>query len=184
MNRPKFTRVNQQIRVPKVRVLAEDGSQIGILDTHQALSMAQEQGKDLVEMFTIAVAIAVAAIPEGLPAAMTIVLAIGMQRILKERGLVRHLASAETLGSASVIATDKTLTLTEGRMEVEEIVPFARNGREDILCTAALANQAFIENPSAMFEQWRVIGKPTDIALVRAAMEAGISKTVLEKEMP
>ena len=141
-------------------------------------------GKDLVEMFTIAVAIAVAAIPEGLPAAMTIVLAIGMQRILKERGLVRHLASAETLGSASVIATDKTLTLTEGRMEVEEIVPFARNGREDILCTAALANQAFIENPSAMFEQWRVIGKPTDIALVRAAMEAGISKTVLEKEMP
>jgi len=141
-------------------------------------------GKDLVDMFTIAVAIAVAAIPEGLPAAMTIVLAVGMQRILKQKGLVRHMASAETLGSTSVIATDKTLTLTEGRMEVEEIVPFSRNGREDILCTASLANRASIENPSAMFEQWRIIGKPTDTALVRAAMEAGISKTVLEKEMP
>ncbi|MDO8474478.1 MAG: HAD-IC family P-type ATPase [bacterium] len=151
-------------------------------------------GKDLIEMFTIAVAVAVAAIPEGLPAAMTIVLAIGTQRILKQKGLVRHMASAETLGSTSVIATDKTLTLTEGRMEVEEIVPFVKNGREDILCTAALANRAFIENPSAMFsaqggsafggEQWRIIGKPTDTALVRAAMEAGISKTVLEKEMP
>jgi magnesium-transporting ATPase (P-type) len=115
-------------------------------------------GKNLVEMFTIAVAIAVAAIPEGLPAAMTIVLAIGMRRILAQKGLVRHLASAETLGSTSIIATDKTLTLTEGRMEVEEIVPSARNRREDILCTAALANRAFIENPSAMFEQWRIIG--------------------------
>lgn len=141
-------------------------------------------GKDIVEMFTIAVAVAVAAIPEGLPAAMTIVLAIGMQRILKQKGLVRHIASAETLGSTSVIATDKTLTLTEGRMEVEEIVPFTRNGREDILVTAALANRAFIENPSAMFEQWRVVGKPTDTALVRAAMGAGISKIALEQAMP
>ncbi len=141
-------------------------------------------GKDFVDMFTIAVAIAVAAIPEGLPTAMTIVLAIGMQRILAQKGLVRHLASAETLGSTSVIATDKTLTLTEGRMEVEEIVPFSRNGREDILCTAALANRAFIENPSAMFEQWHIVGKPTDTALVRAAMEAGISKTTLEEKMP
>ena len=141
-------------------------------------------GKDLLDMFTITVAIAVAAIPEGLPAAMTIVLAIGMQRILKQKGLVRHMASAETLGSTSIIATDKTLTLTQGKMEVEEIVLSSRNGREDILCTAALANRAFIENPSAMFEEWRIIGKPTDTALVRAAMEAGISKTVLEKEMP
>lgn len=141
-------------------------------------------GKEFVEMFTVATAIAVAAIPEGLPAAMTIVLAIGMQRILAQKGLVRHLASAETLGSTSVIATDKTLTLTEGRMEVAEIVPFARNGKEDILCTASLANRAFIENPSAMFEEWRIVGKPTDTALVRAAMEAGISKIALEQEMP
>ncbi|MBI2123965.1 MAG: HAD-IC family P-type ATPase [Candidatus Wildermuthbacteria bacterium] len=141
-------------------------------------------GNNLVDMFTIAIAIAVAAIPEGLPAAMTIVLAIGMQRILKQKGLVRHIASAETLGSTSVIATDKTLTLTEGKMEVEEIVPFAKNGKEDILCTASLANRAFIENPSAVFEQWRIIGKPTDVALVRAAIGAGISKTALEQEMP
>ncbi|OHA67340.1 MAG: hypothetical protein A3C82_01690 [Candidatus Wildermuthbacteria bacterium RIFCSPHIGHO2_02_FULL_47_12] len=141
-------------------------------------------GKDIIEMFTVAVAIAVAAIPEGLPAAMTIVLAIGMQRILAQKGLVRHLASAETLGSTSVIATDKTLTLTEGRMELEEIVPFSRNGKEDVLVTAALANRASIENPSAMPKEWRIIGKPTDIALVRSAMETGISKAALEQEMP
>ena len=67
------------------------------------------------DMFITAVAVAVAAIPEGLPIAFTVALAIGMTNILKQKGLVRKLVSAETLGSASVIATDKTLTLTQGK---------------------------------------------------------------------
>ena len=78
-------------------------------------------GGDFVEMFTTAVAVAVAAIPEGLPIAMTVVLALGMRRLLKKRGLVRRIASAETLGTTSVILTDKTGTLTEAKMKVAGI---------------------------------------------------------------
>ena len=141
-------------------------------------------GRPGIEMFTIAVAIAVAAIPEGLPVAMTVVLAVGMQRILAKKGLVRRLASAETLGSTSVIATDKTLTLTEGKMEVEEIFTLKERHREEALRAAALANEAFIENPEAVFEKWAIKGRPTDKALIRAAMESGVSKITLEKEMP
>jgi len=72
-------------------------------------------GGNFVEMFVTSIAIAVASIPEGLPVAMTVILAVGMQRILKKGGLVKRLASAETLGSTSIIATDKTATLTEGK---------------------------------------------------------------------
>lgn len=78
-------------------------------------------GEGMLTMFTTAVAVAVAAIPEGLPVAMTVVLALGMQKILKQRGLVRKLASAETLGATSIILTDKTGTLTEAKMAVAGI---------------------------------------------------------------
>jgi len=74
------------------------------------------------EMFTTAVAVAVAAIPEGLVVAVTVILAVGMRRILKEQGLVKKLLAAETLGSTSVICTDKTGTLTQGEMRVSEII--------------------------------------------------------------
>ena len=138
-------------------------------------------GGELVEMFTIAVAIAVDAIPEGLPVAMTVVLAVGMQRILAKKGLVRHLTSAETLGSTSIIVTDKTLTLTEGKMKVQEVVPLKAGNREEVLRAAALANEAFIENPKATLEKPVLRGRPTDKALLQAAMEAGISKAEIEK---
>ena len=141
-------------------------------------------GADIVEMFTLAVAIAVAAVPEGLPIAMTIILAIGMQRILSKKGLVRKLSAAETLGSTSVIATDKTLTLTEGKMEVEEIYTLDISQREEVLVASALANEAFIENPDEVFKKWVLRGRPTDIALIKAATEAGISKTEWEKKLP
>ncbi|MBI1971571.1 MAG: HAD-IC family P-type ATPase [Candidatus Wildermuthbacteria bacterium] len=140
-------------------------------------------GRQFSEMFTVAVAIAVGAIPEGLPVAITAILAIGMQRMLKEGGLVRHLASTETLGSVSVIATDKTLTLTEGIMEVEEIWTLRPEQKDLALKAAALASEAFVENPEAVFEQWIIRGRPTDKALVKAALDAGISKPQLQKEM-
>lgn len=73
---------------------------------------------DIVEVFRFSVILAVAAIPEGLPIAITVILALGMRRILKRNGLVKRLISIETLGSASVICTDKTGTLTEGKMKV------------------------------------------------------------------
>lgn len=75
-------------------------------------------GKGVVEMFTTAVALAVAAIPEGLIVSLTVILAVGMQRILKRKALVRNLVSAEILGSVTVICVDKTGTLTEGKMRV------------------------------------------------------------------
>ncbi len=140
-------------------------------------------GDNFLEIFTVSVAIAVAAIPEGLPVAMTVILALGMQNILKKRGLVRKLASAETLGNTSIIATDKTATLTEGKMRVAEIIAKTKLERYLALKIATLCNEAFIENPEDVMEKWIVRGRPTDRALLLAGIEAGINKYTLEKKM-
>lgn len=128
-------------------------------------------GGEFIEMFTTAVAVAVSAIPEGLPVTMTVILALGMQRILKKKGLVRRLASAETLGSTSVIATDKTATLTEGKMKVGEII----GDTYLALKAAVLTSEAFIENLDDPKEKWIVRGRPTDRALLEAGIEADIN---------
>jgi len=140
-------------------------------------------GNTFLEMFTIAIAVAIAAIPEGLPVAMTVILAIGMQRILKKKGLVRKLASAETLGSTSIIATDKTATLTEGKMKVTEVIAETKTDRHLALKIATLCNEAFIENPDETMEKWIIQGRPTDKALLLAGVETGINKKELEKRM-
>ena len=127
-------------------------------------------GRDMFEMFLTAVAVAVAAIPEGLPVAITIILALGMQRILKKQGLVRKMVAAETLGSTSIIATDKTCTLTEGKMKVDEII----GDKFLVLKAATLTSEAFIENPDDPKEKWIIRGSPTDRALLEAGIEAGI----------
>ncbi len=95
-------------------------------------------GYGLLEMFTTSVAVAVAAIPEGLPISLTVILALGMQRILKRKALVRRLLAAETLGSVSVICADKTGTLTEGKMKVVNSVLSDASNSEDLLVKAAL----------------------------------------------
>jgi len=135
-------------------------------------------GGKFIEMFTTAVAVAVAAIPEGLPVAMTVILALGMQRILKRKGLVRRLASAETLGSTSVICSDKTATLTEGKMKVGEVI----GDKFLTLKAAVLTSEAFIENPDEPKGKWIIRGRPTDRALLEAGIEIGIdSKREYEK---
>ncbi len=145
-------------------------------------------GNSFLEMFEVAVAVAIAAIPEGLPVAVTVILALGMQRILKKKGLVRKLLAAETLGSTSVICTDKTLTLTEGKMVVSKILTgeeFLDNGTGDHLLAlkiATLANEAFIENPEQTMKKWIIRGRPTDRALLLAGMEAGLNKKELEEK--
>ena len=129
-------------------------------------------GKEFIEMFTTAVAVAVAAIPEGLPVAMTVILALGMQRILGRKGLVRKLVATETLGSTSVIATDKTATLTEGKMKVDEVI----GDRFLTLKAAILTSEAFIENPDEPKEKWIIRGRPTDRALLEAGIKVGINQ--------
>lgn len=138
-------------------------------------------GKQMFDMFKTAVAVAVSAIPEGLPMAMTVILAIGAQRILKQKGLIRRLSSAETLGSATVIATDKTLTLTEGSMQMESVIPLKAKDKNALLRAMALANEAFEEE---MQNKIVFQGRPTDKALATGAIEAGFSKRVLEENLP
>ena len=143
-------------------------------------------GEKFVEIFTLSVAISVAAIPEGLPVAMTAVLALGMQRILKRRGLVRKMASAETLGSTSIILTDKTGTLTEAKMKVAGIFTETDGKASDIkaLKIAMLCNESFVENFEEPTKKWVIHGRPTEKALFLAGIQAGLSKKKLEKEQP
>lgn len=102
------------------------------------------RGNDILEMFTTSVALAVSAIPEGLLVGLTVVLAIGMQRILKRKGLVRRLVSAETLGGVTIICADKTGTLTSGKMQVVEAVGEA----EKLALQAVVAND--LDDPLAI----------------------------------
>ena len=129
--------------------------------------------KDIFLLFETAVAVAVGAIPEGLPVAITVILALGAQRILRKKGLVRKLASVETLGSTTIICADKTLTLTEGRMKVDEVIA---SDKFLALKAAALTSEAFVENPGEPKEKWILRGRPTEKALLKAAIEIGIDQ--------
>ena len=139
------------------------------------------EGHQWVEMFTIAVAVVVSAIPEGLVIGMTMILTVGMKRILKNNGLVRKLVSAETLGSTTVICTDKTGTLTEGEMRVTQIATannhfdLAAQSMKDtkldketemLMQIAWLCNDAVVENPDNFVDYWSIIGSPTEKALL------------------
>ncbi|MEK7552001.1 MAG: HAD-IC family P-type ATPase [Patescibacteria group bacterium] len=128
-----------------------------------------EQGKltgaKFVEMFTLAVAVAVAAIPEGLPAALSIVLAVASQKILKKKGLVKTLIGAETLGSTTVICTDKTGTLTKGVMTVES-VHHVKDEKKAALIMA-------FSNEAEIIEGGKVSGETTDKAKLEYYLEHG-----------
>ncbi len=141
-------------------------------------------------IFTLSIALAVAAIPEGLLISVTVVLAIGMQRMLKRKALVRHLVAAETLGSVSVICTDKTGTLTQGRMAVVSIV--TRNTQlvlpdgeqipqdvQHILTASVLNNDAQVSSD----RRYR-IGDPTEIALMEAGYDCHIPILKLHEKFP
>ncbi|MDP2676590.1 MAG: HAD-IC family P-type ATPase [bacterium] len=140
------------------------------------------EGQGVPDMFLTAVAIAVAAIPEGLPVAVTVILAISMSRILGKGGLVKKLIKAETLGSTTVILTDKTGTLTKGEMELKHALScdmiFAEKhaGKDPaVIRIGVFTSGAFIENEEKDPSQWIIRGKPTDKALLRAGVKMNIT---------
>ncbi|MHB1118069.1 MAG: cation-translocating P-type ATPase [Minisyncoccota bacterium] len=159
-------------------------------------------GRSFAEIFVTSLALVVSAIPEGLLPAITIILVLGMRRIFKENGLVRKLIVTETLGSVTVICTDKTGTLTQAKMQVSHILTgtseLLRNGSEPLvnikdtslgahvlaLKGAMLCIDAFIENPDDEFHEWIVRGRPTERALLVAGTHSGLSKKELEEEYP
>ncbi len=131
------------------------------------------------EMIITAIAVAVAAIPEGLPASISIILAISAQRIATRKGVVRHLLAAETLGSASVICSDKTGTMTLGEMHVKNMIVYGNETRA--LTNIALSNEAVVEYTEG---KPHATGETTDIAKMQAFLDSGVSYDALLREQP
>ena len=164
------------------------------------------RGETAIDMFTAAVALAIGAIPEGLPAAVTVTLAIGVSRMARRRAIIRHLPAVETLGSTTVICSDKTGTLTENAMTVRVLwcggEDFTVNGHgynpagtvtrhdeqasldgaaRECLVAGALCNDASLRHEHG---QWKITGDPTEAALLVAARKGGLDEHTLRTLMP
>ena len=166
------------------------------------------RGQSTIDMFMAAVALAVGAIPEGLPAALTITLAIGVSRMARKRAIIRKLPAVETLGSTTIICSDKTGTLTENQMTVQEV--YAGGERFEVTGTGYTPSGQFIRNgivvdtsqSPALMEclkaglfcndsmlsekegRWSIQGDPTEGALLVSAVKAGMDMIAARRELP
>jgi Ca2+-transporting ATPase len=172
------------------------------------VALGMFRGQPFVEMLIFGVALAVAVVPEALPAVVTISLALGVKRMVKRNALVRRLPAVETLGSTSVICSDKTGTLTKDEMTARRFFvggqtleisgtgyepqgTFSMNGSTVeppealllLLRAAALASDARVERSEAG-DKWEVKGDPTEGALVVAAAKAGLDRAELDTQFP
>jgi magnesium-transporting ATPase (P-type) len=199
-----------RLQTPLTRAIASFGRRISVVILGVALItflLALAWGYEPIDGFLAAVALAVAAIPEGLPAIVTIALAVGVRRMARRNALVRQLPAVETLGSTTVICTDKTGTLTRGEMAVAELyagdtvrvtgVGYAPEG--DLLdasgealdeppqAITALLEGAVLASDARLTRddgEWRIVGDTTEGALIVAARKAGIEHAPLRERHP
>jgi Ca2+-transporting ATPase len=198
-------------KTPLERKLDQLGRRLALLALAAAALVAAIgwlRGLEISQVLETAIALAVAAVPEGLPAIATITLALGVHHMARRNAIVRRLPSVETLGSVTVICTDKTGTLTAGdvtatvlwiggrRIAVEgaglspagrflenelPIDPLADPAAAEVLRTAALANRADLHREG---DEWRGRGDPTELALLVAAAKARLQRPLLREEWP
>jgi len=183
-------------QTPLQRELKSVGKKIGIIClavSAVVFASGLLKGNPFSEMFLVAVALAVASIPEGLPAIVTISLALGVQRMAKNNAIVRRLSSVETLGGVSVICTDKTGTLTQNKMKVRKVIAGLdevsdfqlQNGKENtalkfLIENAVLCNDAYYANK----DRSKISGDPTEAALIELGSLYSLDKNSLEFLLP
>jgi Ca2+-transporting ATPase len=185
----------ESTQTPLQRKLASLGKYLGIVALAACaviFLVGIIDGMPVMEIFMIAVALAVSAIPEGLPAIVTIVLSIGVQRMVKKNAIIRNLPAVETLGSASIICSDKTGTLTQNRMTLVEAYYDGMTETEKINVNNSfdvlklLQYGTLCSNGSVVFanDMERHIGDPTETAIVYAAHRNGMTKEALNRDYP
>jgi P-type Ca2+ transporter type 2C len=185
----------------------------GTIFSDGIMAYLSNEKKDIVNLFMTAVSLAIAAVPEGLPAVVTVCLALGMQRMIKRHALIRKLPAVETLGSTTVICSDKTGTLTQNKMTIVQL--WTKNKRIKVtgegynlngkflvndkpfdplkdtetsllLYGSLLCNDAKLEeaDDDKSMKTWRMVGDPTEGAMVVAAAKAGLWRKETEDSCP
>ncbi|MBN2884592.1 HAD-IC family P-type ATPase [Patescibacteria group bacterium] len=207
------TATGHQTELGKISLLVADANvsqtplqkRLGVLSKFLAIMMVSVatlvvligllQGRSFWEMFIVGISLAVAAIPEGLGVAVTVVLVTGMQQILKRKALVRKLLAAETLGTTTVICSDKTGTLTKGEMRAKSIwvdgswrelkdidvnQAWSHKALKSLFLSSVLCNKASIENPEEDQSKWKALGSSTETALLLAGMSVNFNPEKLK----